>query len=84
MHVELRIGDTVVMLGVATAAWKAAASQLHVYVPVAVEVYRHALNVGGISVMEPARKADDPDRRGGFQDPAGNTWWVATQEEEAL
>jgi uncharacterized glyoxalase superfamily protein PhnB len=50
--------------------------------PDAVEIYRRALNAGGVAVMEPARKADDPDRRGGFQDPAGNTWWVATQEEE--
>ena len=40
--------------------------------------YRRALAAGGVSVQEPRQK-DDPDRRGGVQDPAGNTWWIATQ-----
>ncbi len=22
---------------------------------------------------------DDPDRRGGVKDPAGNRWWIGTQ-----
>lgn len=33
---------------------------------------------GGVSVQEPQQKSD-PDRRGGVKDPAGNTWWIATQ-----
>jgi PhnB protein len=34
---------------------------------------------GGLSVQEPVQKAGDPDRRGGFKDPSGNTWWLSTQ-----
>ncbi|WP_263364350.1 VOC family protein [Paenibacillus sabuli] len=40
-----------------------------------------ALEAGGESVQQPERKQGDPDRRGGVKDPAGNTWWIATQEE---
>jgi PhnB protein len=50
---------------------------LHVYVPDVDATYQRALTAGGVSVQEPTHK-DDPDRRGGVQDPAGNTWWIAT------
>lgn len=29
--------------------------------------------------QEPVRGEGDPDRRCGFEDPAGNSWWVSTQ-----
>ena len=34
---------------------------------------------GAEGVQEPVRKEDE-DRRGGFRDPGGTTWWVATRE----
>jgi len=40
-----------------------------------------ALSAGGVSIQEPERRGIDPDRRGGVRDPAGNTWWIATQVE---
>ena len=52
---------------------------LHVYVPDVDASYERALEAGGISVDEPKRREGDPDRRGGVKDPAGNTWWIATQ-----
>jgi PhnB protein len=78
MHAEVRIGDTVVMLGDAGGEWPPVPSFLHVYVDDVDATYRRALAAGGVSVQEPQRKGDDPDRRGGVKDPGGNTWWIAT------
>jgi PhnB protein len=41
--------------------------------------YKKALAAGGVPVQEPMRKESDPDKRAGFKDPSGNTWWVSTQ-----
>lgn len=79
MHAEIRIDDTVVMIGDAGDPWPAFPSWLHVYVPDVDAAYRRALDAGGVSVQEPQRREGDPDRRGGVKDPGGNTWWIATQ-----
>jgi len=79
MHAEVRIDDTVVMLGDPGRDWPAVGAHVHVYVPDVDDVYRRALAAGAEPVQAPARK-DDPDRRGGFKDPGGTTWWVATRQ----
>ena len=79
MHAEVRIGDTVVMIGDAGEHWPAVPAHLHVYVDSVDETDRRALDAGGVSVQPPQQKGQDPDRRGGVKDPAGNTWWIATQ-----
>jgi PhnB protein len=79
MHAELRIGDTVVMIGDASSEWPAFPSWLHVYVDDVDATYQRALAAGGISVQEPKQREGDPDKRGGVKDPGGNTWWIATQ-----
>lgn len=81
MHVELRMNDTIVMIADATKTWTETVTQLHLYVQDAESTYQRALQAGGLSVLKPTRKEGDPDRRGGVKDPAGNTWWIATQEE---
>ncbi len=81
MHAELRIGDTVVMIGDAGGQWPAFPSWLHVYVEDVDATYKQALAAGGVSVQEPARKDGEGDRRGGVRDPGGNIWWIATQFE---
>jgi PhnB protein len=81
IHAEVRIGDTVVMLGDAGENWPAVPAHLHVYVDDVDAIYQRALEAGGVSVQSPVRKGQDPDRRGGVKDPAGNTWWIATQVE---
>lgn len=79
MHAEVRIGDTVVMLGEAGGQWQPVPAFLHVYVEDVDAVYQRALAAGGESVQEPQQKGgDDPDRRAGVKDPGGNTWWIAT------
>lgn len=81
VHAEVRVDDTVVMLGQAGPDWPAAPSHLHVYVPDVDAAFQRALDAGGEAVQSPSRRAGDPDRRGGVADPGGNTWWLATQEE---
>lgn len=79
MHAEVRVGDTVVMIADGGGEWPPFLSWMHVYVPDVDATYRRGLAAGGTSAQEPVQKAGDPERRGGVKDPAGNTWWIATQ-----
>ena len=78
MHAEIRIDDSVVMLGQAGEGWPAVPGHVHVYLPEVDTIYAAALEAGGVSVQAPTR-GDDPDRRGGVKDPGGNTWWISTK-----
>ena len=78
MHAEVRIGESVVMLGDAGDSWPPVPSHLHVYVEDVDATYARALECGATAVQAPQRKGDS-DKRGGVKDPAGNTWWIATQ-----
>jgi uncharacterized glyoxalase superfamily protein PhnB len=77
-HAEVRIDDSVVMLGQAVEGWPPVPCYLHLYVPDVDATYAKALAVGGESVQEPKQQGD-PDKRGGVKDPGGNTWWISTQ-----
>lgn len=77
-HSEVRIDDTVVMLADALEGWPAVASHVHVYVDDVDAVFARALAHGASAVQEPVQK-DDEDKRGGFRDPGGTTWWVGQQ-----
>jgi PhnB protein len=78
-HGEVKVGDTVVMVADSIEGYPAFPAWMHVYVPDVDATYKRALEAGGESVQEPSRREGDPDKRGGFKDPAGNTWWVSTQ-----
>ena len=79
MHAEVRIDDTVLMLGdSAPPAWPATGAHVHVYVPDVDATYRRALAAGAQSVQEPVKKEDE-DKRGGVKDAGGTTWWIATR-----
>jgi uncharacterized glyoxalase superfamily protein PhnB len=77
-HAEVRIDDTVVMLADALEGWPAVPAHVHVYVPDVDAIFRRAVEAGATVVQEPVRK-DDPDKRGGFRDAGGTTWWVAQE-----
>jgi PhnB protein len=79
MHAELRIDDSIVMIGGGATEYLSAQVHVHVYVPDAQAVYDRALASGAKPVQPPVRKTADDDLRGGFTDPAGHHWWVATQ-----
>jgi PhnB protein len=71
------------MLSQGTDQYQAFPVWLHVYVPNVNATYEKALQHGAEGVMEPSMRdgPDDHDRRGGFKDPAGNFWWIATKED---
>lgn len=79
-HAEVRIGDSIVMLGEAGGQWQPMPASLYMYVTDTDAVYKSALRAGGTSVMEPANQFYG-DRNAGVKDPCGNQWWIATRIE---
>lgn len=77
-HAEVKIDDSVVMLGDALPEWPAIATHIHIYVPDVDATFHKALEAGATAVHTPVQKEDE-DKRGGFKDAGGTTWWVATQ-----
>ena len=80
-HTELRIRDSVIMLGGARDEWKAMPIMLYLYVDNVDEVYRRAVAAGGKSMKEPADQFYG-DRTAAVVDISGNQWWLATHTEE--
>lgn len=84
MHCELRIGDSVLMLGGPAHGGDAPPLTprlvgLHVYVDDADAVFQRAVDAGAESLGAPA---DRPygERAGFVRDPAGNDWYIATHQ----
>ena len=78
-HAEVRIDDTVLMLADVPAP-DATPAHVHVYVRDVDATYARAIAAGATAVRPPAQQGDG-DKRGGFRDPGGTTWWVGTQME---
>lgn len=81
MHAEVRIGDSVVMMGEAGGPFEPMPASIHLYVPDADATYRSAIQAGGISLMEPTDQFYG-DRNGGVKDTWGNHWWISTHKED--
>lgn len=58
MHIEIRLDDTVVMIGGANNSVAPTAAHVHLYVRDVDAVYQKALRYGAVSVQEPAIKGD--------------------------
>jgi len=80
-HTELRIGDSVVMLGQASEQWKAMPCMLYLYVTDVDALYRRAVQAGGVSIKEPQDQFYG-DRTAGVQDKNGNQWWLGMHIED--
>ena len=80
-HAEMRIGDSLVMLGDARGEHEPRQAMLYVYVADADATYQRALAAGGTSVQAPADQFYG-DRSAGVKDPTGNLWWIATHIED--
>jgi uncharacterized glyoxalase superfamily protein PhnB len=80
-HAELRIGDSLVMLGDAHGEHRPMQAMLYVYVDDADATYQRAITAGAKAVQPPADQFYG-DRSGGVQDPCGNIWWIATHIED--
>lgn len=79
MHAELRIDDSVVMIGGAATEAAGTPAHIHLYVEDAPAAFRRAVAAGATVVQEPVRKSEDDNLRAGVRDPYGTIWWVATQ-----
>jgi len=79
-HAEVRIDDTVLMLGDRFPGVPSMPAFVHIYVHDVDDTYRRALAAGATSVQEPVKKEDE-DKRGGVKDAGGTTWWIATRVE---
>lgn len=81
IHAEVRIGDSLLMVGGGIPGRKFPGSlqpnALHVYVEDADAVYKRAIAAGATSISEPADQ-DYGERSGSVKDPAGNFWYIAT------
>jgi PhnB protein len=80
-HAEVRIGDSIVMMGEAGGEWTPMPGALYLYVNDVDATYKRALQVGAVSTMEPMDQFYG-DRSAGVKDPSGNQWWIATHKED--
>lgn len=81
MHAEMRVGDSIVMMGEASGEYCPMPACLYVYVEDVDGTYRRALQAGGTAITEPKNQFNG-DRSAGVRDPAGNFWWIATHKED--
>ena len=81
MHAEVKIGDSIVMMGEACGQHKPMPCSLYLHVTDADAVYKRALQAGATSTMEPADQFWG-DRTAEVKDPAGNHWMIGTHKED--
>lgn len=76
-HAELKVGDSVVMVGQAQAPdYPAMKNNTYVYVPDVQAIYDAGLKHGAKSVMKPT-ETPWGNIDSAFDDPQGNRWWIA-------
>lgn len=82
-HAEIRIGDSIVMVGDASGSMSGQAmpATIYLYVEDTDATYRRAIEAGGSSVEEPADQFYG-DRRAAVSDAVGNQWFIATNVED--
>ena len=78
MHAEVKIGDSIVMLG-GGGAWRGTPmpTAIHLYVPDTDRTYKRALKLGATSIHEPMDQ-DYGERSASVKDLARNHWYIAT------
>ena len=78
-HAEVRIGDSVVMMGTAQGR-QPVPGMLYVYTEDVDTTYSRALKAGGESIAQPENQFYG-DRTAGVTDSQGNIWYMATRVE---
>ena len=82
MHAEVKIGDSMVMVGEAMGGdQQPLPGMIYLYVEDADTTYQRALRAGATLTMEIADQFWG-DRAGGVKDPTGIHWWIATHKED--
>lgn len=80
-HAEVRIGESLIMMGEPEDEAQVHPVNLHVYVEDVDATYERALAAGGESLSEPEDKFYG-DRSGAVRGPQGNVWWISTHVED--
>jgi PhnB protein len=75
MHAEMKIGDSLVMLGQAGGRWTPRPAALYLWVDNVDATYARALQAGATSESEPEDKPYG-HRNAGVIDQNGITWWI--------
>ncbi len=76
-HAEVKIGDSVIMMGEPTRDFGPMPATIYLYVDDCDTRYKKALEAGAIPMIKPENYPHG-DRYGGVKDPVGNIWWVVT------
>ncbi len=80
-HAEVKIGDSMLMIGEANAEFPPMPSMIHLYVENADAVYESAIKAGAETVKELVDQFYG-DRSGCVKDSFGNQWWIGTHIED--
>jgi len=78
IHCEVRLGNSMVMIGGGAGRGTPMPTALHYYVPNVDEVYARALQLGAKERL--GLKEDYGERFGCIEDLAGNEWYIATHQ----
>ena len=81
VHAEVTLGDSIVQLSDAIGDWKSVQVPLLLYVTDTDSTYRRGLEAGATSLREPM-DAFYGNRTAGVKDSLGNSWWIATHQED--
>lgn len=81
MHAEVKVGDSIIMLGGSNDDFPPAPMMGYVYIADVDAVYQAAIDAGARSVQEPEDQFYG-DRTAGVVDGQGNTWWLSTRIED--
>jgi PhnB protein len=78
LNAEIRIGDSVILMGEKPAHQAPFPGMVYMYVENADSCYAKAIEANGKSIEAPS---DQPygDRRCCVEDSSGNQWWIATR-----
>jgi PhnB protein len=81
MHAEVKIGDSVIMMGEPSEETVAIPSLLYLYVEDVDATYKRAIEAGATSLRPPEDQFYG-DRSAAVVDTGGNQWWLATHVED--
>src|SRR2546426_5621970 len=80
-HAEVKVGDSMVMMGDSNFGYNPVSSHLYIYVENVDQVYKRALEAGAVSQLEPTTQFFG-DQLASVKDPTGNVWHIATRVKD--
>ncbi|HMJ70456.1 MAG TPA: VOC family protein [Cyclobacteriaceae bacterium] len=81
VHVEVKVGDAVVMLFDSAGSWPSTPAFIRLFVDNCESAYQTAIKAGARAVTKPTMLAFG-DKVGRVADPFGNLWWLQEHVED--